>query len=157
MRNNYSKVKRMADGGDPRLPNIDADDTRDTQVDTYSFSDVRGVPNVGGRIAKDLGDGNKVSLEGSVGGFSEKDEYGKNVSELNRYHRLGYSKELEGDREIGVGVSGYGYKGERGGYKFEGSNDLSTGDVHYRSGDTEVGASYTPEGKRVQITFRKRF
>lgn len=154
-RQSYTKVRKMADGGE--LPEIDADENKRTEFDTYGYTNARGVPNVGGKITHDLGGGNRLSVEGSVGGITGKDQNGQKFSDMNRWHRIGYSKDLGGDREVGVGVSGYGYRGERAGEKYSGGNDLATGDVRYRSGDAEYSASYTPENKGVRLTFRKRF
>lgn len=155
MRQSFGKVKHMADGG--ALPDIELDETSDISISPYAFKDVRGVDNVGGNVTKELGGGHKVMVDASVGGYRGKDEYGKPVSETNTWHRLGYAKELEGDREVGAGVSGYTYRGERSGESFKGGEAASTGDVRYRDGSTEYGASYTPEGRRVMLTFRKRF
>lgn len=155
MRKHYGKVRKMADGG--ALPDIESDDRSDTSVNPYAFKDMRGVDNIGANVTQNLGDGNKVMVDASVGGYRGTDQFGNKFSETNRWHRLGYSKELEGDREVGVGISGYGYRGERGGEKFSGSNDVSTGDIRYRDGDAEYGINYTPEGKQVRVTFRKRF
>ena len=157
MRQSYGKVKKMADGGSAGLPDIETETPDDTTVSPYAFKDLRGVDNIGANVTRNLGGGNKVMVDGSIGGYRSSDQYGDKVSETNTWHRLGYAKELEGDRELGAGVSGYSYRGERGGESFKGGETAATGDVRYRDGNNEFGASYTPEGKRVQVTFRKRF
>jgi len=158
MRQSYGKVKKMADGGSVNLPDIESDNAPDdTTISPYAYKDLRGVDNVGANVTRNLGGGNKVMVDGAIGGYSGRDEEGRKANETNTWHRLGYAKELEGDREIGAGVSGYSYRGERAGESFKGGEAASTGDVRYRDGSNEYGASYTPEGKRVQITFRKRF
>ena len=155
MRKHYGKVRKMADGG--ALPDIESDDSKSLSVSPYTFKDMRGVDNIGANVTKDLGGGNKVMADASIGGYRARDEYGDKSNETNTWHRLGYSKELNGDLELGAGISGYSYRGTKGGHSFEGGDPASTADVRYRSGTTEVGAAYTPEGKRVRITFRKRF
>ncbi len=151
------EILKLADGS-ANLPDIDSDNAPSgTSISPYAFKDVRGVDNVGANVTQNLGGGNKVMVDASVGGYRGVDEAGRKSSETNTWHRLGYSKELEGDREIGAGVSGYSYRGERGGESFKGGEAAATGDVRYRDADTEYGVSYTPEGKRVQITFRKKF
>jgi len=159
MRQSYKKgeILKLADGS-ANLPDIDSDNTpNDTSISPYAFKDVRGVDNVGANVTRNLGDGNKVMVDASVGGYLGRDEANRKSSEMNTWHRLGYSKELEGDREIGAGVSGYSYRGERGGESFKGGDVAATGDVRYRDADTEYGVSYTPEGKHVRVTFRKKF
>lgn len=157
-RDNHCKVSKYADGGGPELPDLGEEEDRPTTtVQPYAGADPRGVPNVGANVQTKIGEGTKLSLDLGMGGNSYRDGAKGTVSEMNRFHRVGVSKDIGGDREIGAGVSGYGFSGEREGQKWSGGKDIASGDVRYRDGNTELGASYSPEGKAVRLTFRKRF
>lgn len=159
-RDNYCKTDKYADGGGPELPDLGEPMEERPSTTMQPYANVNPdtkIPMGGVNVQHDIGNGTKLSLDLGGGANSYRDGKKGNVSEMNRFHRLGVSQDIGGDREIGVGVSGYGYSGEREGQRWSGGNDLSSGDIRYREGNTELGASYTPENKAVRLTFRKRF
>jgi hypothetical protein len=159
-RKSFCKAVKLADGGSPDLPQI-ADEPEPEksrlQYGGGAGKDFLGRPNVGGFASYEVSDGVKVSLEGGGSGESSKSKQHGDQSHYSGGYRVGLSKDLGGDKEVGVGSSGYRYASKDGDQKSSGGKNFNAVDVRYRDGDTEVGAGYDMDSKRVQLNLRKRF
>lgn len=155
-RKSFAKVAKLADGGTPDMPEPEEQRPR-LQAGGGGGQTPDGRQTVGGFVSYDVGDGDKISIEGGGSADSFKSKGNGNRSSAGGGYRLGYTKELDGDKSIGVGTSGYRYSGESEGQKYHGGKDFNGVDVRYRDKDAEYSAGYDMESKRAQVTYRKRF
>ena len=145
MRKSYGKVKKFADGGDVEAPSR-------LTGNANVYQEPNGANGIGGSLSYELDNGDKLTASGG-GSYIAADK----KSDLNAGYRVGYAKKLDEDKELDIGTTGYKYKSKRGDETYSGGKDLDSVDVRYRDKDSEYGVGYSPEGRRVQLTMRKRF
>ena len=98
---------------------------------------------------------NNIRVQGGGAKFKNQDVDGYGAG-----GRIGYRKKLDKDSEVEVGVSGTKHSVKAGGRKFA-DEKITGGDITYRKGDSSYSARYSdsgmPDGKRIDLTYRKAF